>query len=326
MSKKNPSRKRKTGTAPGDPSASADGGANTVAEKLMSARSSSVFDSRSVRIAVSISLLIYMAIVLLGPLSNPVGSEFLTRPLAEFVSPAHRALFLGHGYRFFAPDPGPGHLVVYRIADADGNLTSGQFPDRETIWPRLMYHRWFMLSETVFQEHSMTPDSKSFEEADQELEQQVIALRTHGKPELSQRIARERVELKERYDRSLPRIEMLVAAIAEHLLKTNQGRQIELFVQERNLPFAVQVLTGDKLDDEKFLSPLTKIGEFRLNEAGECVSLETLPEKASGDRNHDREPELSSSEGVQPEGVQQEKSRPEVMLDRESARVKEGGQ
>ncbi len=286
MSKKNSSRIPKTESGL---TAAHDVESKSVANESLATRRS-LFDSRTIRVVVSIALLAYMAILLLGPLSNPVGSEFLTRPMADFVSPAHRALFLGHGYRFFAPDPGPGHLVVYKMVDDAGNETTGQFPDREKIWPRLMYHRWFMLSETIFQEHSMTPDAETFAEADSELAQQVIALRTHGKQKLSERIARERIELKEGYDRSIPRIQMLVAAVAEHLLKAKGGQQIELFVQERNLPFPVQVLTGDKLNDEKFLSPLTKIGEFRLNEAGEMISLEPLPEQDVSDRENDSPP------------------------------------
>jgi len=283
MSKKNPSRIPKTEPRQGT---ATDAGSKSAANESISTPPA-LFDSRTIRVVVSIALLFYLTVVLLGPLSNPVGSEFLTRPMAEVVSPAHRALFLGHGYRFFAPDPGPGHLVVYKMVDDAGNETSGQFPDREKIWPRLMYHRWFMLSETIFQEHSMTPDAETFAEADNELAQQVIALRTHGKRSLSDRIARERSELKENYDRSIPRIQLLVAAVAEHLLKANGGQRIELFVQERNLPFPVQVLTGDKLSDEKFLSPLTKIGEFQLSAAGALVSLEPLPEQEAGEREAD---------------------------------------
>lgn len=234
----------------------------------------SMFDSRAVRGVASLLLMGYLLVLVLGPLSNPVGSEFLTRPMARFVSPVHRALFLGHGYRFFGPDPGPGHLVVYRVTDQSGNPIEGQFPDRDTIWPRLMYHRWFMLSETVFQEHAMAPDENSLRDTDAELDQQIQALRFHGRAGLSQRLERERTKLKRQYENTRRRIDELVEAIAGHLLNANDGRQIELFVQERNVPFPIQVLTGDKLSDEKFLSPLTKIGEFRRNENGDVVSME----------------------------------------------------
>lgn len=240
-------------------------------------KTNSRFDSRVVRACVSIGLLVYLLIVLLGPLSNPVGSEFLTRPAAAMVAPAHRTLFLGHGYRFFGPDPGASHSVIYRVTDVDGNQTEQRFPDREKIWPRLMYHRWFMLSESVFNELALTPDEKSFRDTDAELEKQIVALRSNGRYALSERMARERKKQQQQYQRARKRIDGLIAAIASHLLRTNDGQHIELFVQERTIPFPVSVLTGEKLNDPKFLSPLTKIGEFRWSEDGELASLEQAP-------------------------------------------------
>ncbi len=258
---------------------------------LIDERDGTLFDSPTIRRLVSIALIGYMSIVLLGPLSNPVGSEFLTRPLANFVAPVHRALFLGHGYRFFGPDPGPSHSVIYRIADESGNVSEKRFPDREQIWPRLMYHRWFMLSESVFQEHSLTPSDRSFQDTDTELETQVNALRAHGKIALSRRIEAERSKLTQQYENTRERIDKLVAALAGHLLKSNHGQHIELFVQERNIPFPVSVLTGESLADKKFLSPLAKIGEFRLNESGNLISLELKPNS-----NADPQPETLKNE------------------------------
>ncbi len=239
----------------------------------------SSFDSPVVRWIVSGVLVSYLLIVLLGPLSNPVGSEFLTRPMARFVAPVHRALFLGHGYRFFGPDPGPSHLVVYRITDHQGNQIERHFPDRTEIWPRLLYHRWFMLSETVYQEHASTPNEKSYLETAQEFDKQIQALRFNGRSALARRMTEESQRLERQYANSRKRIDGLVTGIAKQLLATHEGQQIELFVQERNIPFPVSVLTGEKLTDPKFLSPLIKIGEFRLTQDGNVESLETVPEK-----------------------------------------------
>ena len=233
-----------------------------------------VFQSRAFRRLISVVICGYLLVVMLGPLANPVGSEFLTRPWANAVAPLHRMLFLGHGYRFFGPDPGPGHLVVYRVTDAQEQLTEGRFPDREQHWPRLLYHRWFMLSETIYQEHALTPDTQSFQETDAELEQQIQALRKSKKFGLSHRLEQERERLRLRYERTRERIDVLVSAIADHLLTKFDGRQIELFVQERNIPFPIQVLTGDRLTDDKFLSSLNKIGEFRKTDDGQLESLE----------------------------------------------------
>ena len=117
--------------------------------------------SRGLRGAVSTMLVLYLAVVVLGPLSNPIASADLTGPLGRYVAPVHQALFLGHGYRFFGPDPGPGHLLVYKIKTRDGREIEGKFPDRNRHRPRLLYHRWFMLSETIFEEHALMPDKSS---------------------------------------------------------------------------------------------------------------------------------------------------------------------
>lgn len=64
------------------------------------------------------------------------------------LQPYLDVLYLNHGYGFFAPDPGPSHLIRYRLQYDDGRTERGQFPDT-SIWPRLRYHRHFMLAEQV---------------------------------------------------------------------------------------------------------------------------------------------------------------------------------
>jgi hypothetical protein len=58
------------------------------------------------------------------------------------IRPYSQWLYMDHGYFFFAPNPGPGHLVQYQV----GSETR-TFPDKAKHWPRLLYHRHFMLSE-----------------------------------------------------------------------------------------------------------------------------------------------------------------------------------
>jgi hypothetical protein len=63
------------------------------------------------------------------------------------MQPYLDVLSLGNGYRFFAPEPGPSHLVRYEATLDDGTLEQGVFPNRDIHRPRLLYHRYFMLSE-----------------------------------------------------------------------------------------------------------------------------------------------------------------------------------
>jgi hypothetical protein len=74
------------------------------------------------------------------------GPEFLA--LRRGLGPYVDWMYLDHGYFFFAPNPGPSHLVGIR----DQSVV---FPDRKEQWPRLLYHRYFMLSE--FYNNSFAP-------------------------------------------------------------------------------------------------------------------------------------------------------------------------
>lgn len=229
-----------------------------------------------VRILCSLLLIGYLLVVWLGPLSNPVGSEFLTRPLARWVAPLHRSLFLGHGYRFFGPDPGPSHILVYRIVDEEGELVEHRFPDRDKIRPRLLYHRWFMLSETLYQELNFTVDQQSFEETQAELNRQIEALQFNRQHRLARRIQRERDRIETEYSNARSRIEKLVAAIGRNLMERHQGVAIEMFLQERTIPFPAAVLTGQKLNDPVYLSDLRKIAEFQTDAEGVIRSVDDL--------------------------------------------------
>jgi len=55
--------------------------------------------------------------------------------------------YLNHGYAFFAPDPGPSHLMRVDVAEAPDGEASMTYPDLSRQWPRLLYHRHFMLTE-----------------------------------------------------------------------------------------------------------------------------------------------------------------------------------
>jgi hypothetical protein len=91
--------------------------------------------------------------VFLGPFtfatsSGPGTGSPLAVPIREFVRPYLSLAFLDHGYFFFAPNPGPSHLLRARLEFADGRPDLEiTLPDRQRHWPRLLYHRHFMLAE-----------------------------------------------------------------------------------------------------------------------------------------------------------------------------------
>jgi hypothetical protein len=102
----------------------------------------------AVRAAVSILVLLHVVAVFIGPWAMPPTS-LLGAKVGRLFQPYLDVLSLGNGYRFFAPEPGPSHLVRYEITLDDGTLREGFFPNRDEHWPRLLYHRHFMLTEFV---------------------------------------------------------------------------------------------------------------------------------------------------------------------------------
>jgi len=92
----------------------------------------------------------HVAAVFWGPLAFASRGSPLTGSVAVVLRPYMDALYLNRGYSFFAPDVGPSRLVRYKIEFADGREpVVGVFPNLATEWPRLLYHRHFMLSEEL---------------------------------------------------------------------------------------------------------------------------------------------------------------------------------
>ena len=102
-----------------------------------------------VRCLVTAAIAWHLAAVFIGAwIGSPPESPFaalVARPFRAYIAVAD----LNHGYRFFAPNPGPSHLFRYQLMFDDGSTRDGYFPNREQHWPRLLYHRYFMLSENL---------------------------------------------------------------------------------------------------------------------------------------------------------------------------------
>ncbi|MFM8414039.1 MAG: hypothetical protein ACKOCX_04870 [Planctomycetota bacterium] len=104
---------------------------------------------RLVRLLASLAILAYLAGVIIAPLSGPPPASDLSQAILQPFRPLLGALYLGHGYRFFAPDPGPGHSIRWIVTMPDGSTRSGTVPDADRDWPRLLYHRRFMVAEKI---------------------------------------------------------------------------------------------------------------------------------------------------------------------------------
>jgi len=200
-------------------------------------------------------------LVFMGPVTNPIATEELTGPLGRMLAPLHQVLYLSHGYRFFAPDPGPSHLLVYRLHYPDGEMRERKFPDAGKISPRLRYHRWFMLSETLYAEHSSQPDRQSFDRMQTELAAQVERFARGGQPDLASEVRQSAERQRRAYERSTQRIAELVQSVGRVLIQDTGAARVELYCQERLIPLPGDIALGRKLGDPAGLLPPIKIGD-----------------------------------------------------------------
>jgi len=164
--------------------------------------------SRPARWLASLLIAGYLAAVIVPPLAGPPPASELAGRLRRPLRPLIGALYLDHGYRFFAPDPGPGHEIRWTVTLPDGTTRSGTIPDREADWPRLLYHRRFMVAEKIA---ALVPTTEAPRE-----------VRDRAKPEW------------------LP----LVKGVAGNLLRQTGGTRVRLEMVERYLPGPDEVVAG----------------------------------------------------------------------------------
>src|SRR5262245_33605165 len=87
------------------------------------------------RVLLSALIAFHLGAVFVSPWAVPPSSQ-LSRDTYAIFEPYINAVYLRHGYRFFAPAPGPSHLIGYELTFADGARREGRFPDLQDQWPR----------------------------------------------------------------------------------------------------------------------------------------------------------------------------------------------
>jgi hypothetical protein len=102
--------------------------------------------NRFVRWAINLAVLFHFAAVLAAASSVGPTSELILAVWKPF-RPYLQVFYLNHGYNFYAPQPAPSTLLGYEIEGADGKIIrTGRVLDR-SITPRLLYHRYLLLTE-----------------------------------------------------------------------------------------------------------------------------------------------------------------------------------
>src|SRR6056297_2251607 len=91
---------------------------------------------------VSVLLIGHLIAVFIAPLSFQTRSSRGSSPSVDLIAGPVRGygefLYLNRGYAFFAPDPGPSHLIQAAIVDPEGRMVEQMYPDLDQQWPRLL--------------------------------------------------------------------------------------------------------------------------------------------------------------------------------------------
>ncbi|MBL8889307.1 MAG: hypothetical protein JNL67_04970 [Planctomycetaceae bacterium] len=240
----------------------------------------------------SIWLGYHVLAMFVSPWAVPPTSQ-LAISVQSYVAHYQTVLYLNHGYRFFAPDPGPANIVGFSVIKADGSQINGIFPDRNAInrdYPRLNYHRWFMWSETLgrmFSQWVSPSDFARYVELENaradELRQSGLALeadRVMAGLNLDQQVwavaDRDRVRI--------------LTRVAQELLKRHQGVELRLTMNQRMIPSLSEARAGMQTSDSRLLEPERAIelgrwrwdvatGSAQILEAGDSPSTEPTIEE-----------------------------------------------
>lgn len=181
------------------------------------------------KLVCSAIIVLHLAAVVAPPLAFACrGSSPAVQPIARLLAPYCGATFLDHGYAFFAPNPGPNHLVDYTVEFADGRPpVTGRFPNLREERPRLLYHRHFMLSESLNNRYA--PDKFDPEPSPPPL------TATAGERERFAATKQEYELAKARWERAREQYLALRKSVEEHLKHLHGGDRVKL-VRIEHLP------------------------------------------------------------------------------------------
>lgn len=225
-----------------------------------------------VRVIVSLILLWHLSAVIVSPWSRPPPVSELSTRVAQYYRPYINALHLNQGYRFFAPDPPPeSNIIRYEVTKSDGTVHKGEFPDRRADWPRLLYHRHFMITAQVIAETVPPPESIV------PAEMPPAFFAEASKQEIKQ-YRLERQEYVDRLHQSVPELESL----ARHLLNQYGGESVKLYDVSHRVPRIGDVrngmkLTADSLYSKREIGELTAGREWSWAEGIGGRRIELLP-------------------------------------------------
>ena len=195
---------------------------------------------------------------------GPIGVSPSVHSMRGVTAAYSQFMYLDRGYAFFGPDPGPSAMFQVAVQQPGGKRAEYLYPDRDRIWPRLRYHRHFMLAEFLNE--------------------------TYEVPGPPQDVVREQPVLAEDWRRRRYRYERVRQSMLDHLAKHYQNdrvamRRVQHLMPDynafRNLPMS--------LDDprlyEVLADPVDAPEQGRVEDLLAPDEGETVP--ATGRRDRD---------------------------------------
>jgi hypothetical protein len=180
------------------------------------------------RLLISVVLILHLVVVIATPWGMVMPGSQLARRIIRYAAPYVQAGNISHGYAFFAPDPGPGHIIRYELTFEDGRKERGQIPDLQQHWPRLRYHRHFMLTEqlaAMLEDEPPRPENPRFE--------------------------KEWRQLHDRWTAQTRDFERRATSYGRHLLRTSGASEVEMQLIRHHLLSPEEVLGGRSLRDRE---------------------------------------------------------------------------
>jgi hypothetical protein len=101
---------------------------------------------QTLKVFASCFIAAHLVAIFVAPASVAPTSPLISSTWSAFSTYLY-GVNLNHGYHFFAPEPGASTLLEYRGTTSEGEMKHGILPDKQQMRPRLLYHRYFMLTE-----------------------------------------------------------------------------------------------------------------------------------------------------------------------------------
>ncbi len=239
----------------------------------------------------SLLILVHLAAVFAPPMAfQSRGPRGLSPAVARLLGPLAaygQFLYLDRGYAFFAPDPGPSHLLRVQVGSAlnvknetssDGvaDVESSQihwYPDLHEQWPRLLYHRNFMLAEFLNDAYQPKLPAEAASLVGPEMSIEELRIWRTGRSRYELILGSMTHHLSSEFGNSevkIDRVEHLLPDFVEYVADPTPLNDPATYVVLEDFPISMEVLLDVPAE---MLPPASSIGRVPRGSPNESISI-----------------------------------------------------